>query len=89
MRVRCIIAAAVALQAVEKIFFHDIEVLKHSAFRLGCVALLDRIQYLFVPAPGKLMACCAHVFDFRVVEEFPQSAYASDARREMEEAKKG
>jgi len=24
-----------------------------------------------------------------VVEEFPQSAYAADARREMEEAKKG
>jgi len=30
----------------------------------------------------------AHAFT-RVVEEFPQSAYASDARREMEEAKKG
>ena len=30
----------------------------------------------------------AHAFT-RIVEEFPQSAYASDARREMEEAKKG
>jgi len=30
----------------------------------------------------------AHAFT-RVVEEFPQSAYAADARREMEEAKKG
>ena len=30
----------------------------------------------------------AHAFT-RVVEEFPQSAYASDARREMEEVKKG
>jgi outer membrane protein assembly factor BamD (BamD/ComL family) len=30
----------------------------------------------------------AHAFT-RVVEEFPQSAYAPDARREMEEAKKG
>jgi TolA-binding protein len=29
-----------------------------------------------------------HAFT-RVVEEFPQSAYAADARREMEEAKKG
>ena len=71
MRVRSVIAAAVALQAIEKIFFHDIEVLKHGAFRLGRVALLDRLQYLFVPAPGKLMARCAHVFDFCGVEEFP------------------
>ena len=30
----------------------------------------------------------AHAFT-RVVEEFPQSVYAADARREMEEAKKG
>jgi TolA-binding protein len=30
----------------------------------------------------------AHAFT-RVVEEFPQSLYAADARREMEEAKKG
>lgn len=30
----------------------------------------------------------AHAFT-RVVEEFPQSAYAADARKEMEEAKKG
>jgi len=30
----------------------------------------------------------AHAFT-RVVEEFPTSAYAADARREMEEAKKG
>jgi len=30
----------------------------------------------------------AHAFT-RVVEEFPQSAYAADARREMEVAKKG
>jgi len=29
----------------------------------------------------------AHAFT-RVVEEFPQSLYAADARREMEEAKK-
>jgi outer membrane protein assembly factor BamD (BamD/ComL family) len=30
----------------------------------------------------------AHAFT-RVVEEFPQSLYVADARREMEEAKKG
>src|SRR5215471_9084009 len=72
MRVRvCSIAAAVSVQPTEKIFFHDVEVLKHGAFRLRRIALLDCLQYLFMPAPGKLMARRADVSDFGIVEQFP------------------
>jgi hypothetical protein len=63
-----VIATAISRQAIEKILFHNVEMLKHGPFRLGRIALLDGLQYLFMPPPGKLMARGANVFDFGIVE---------------------
>jgi len=84
-----------------KLGLADVEVLQgkyDSAIKIYQDAATDSNSQL--PLDGILMQLgraymkagkkneAAHAFT-RVVEEFPQSAYASDARREMEEAKKG
>jgi TolA-binding protein len=57
-----------------------------SNSRLPLDGVLMQLGRAYLKAGKKNEA--AHAFT-RVVEEFPQSAYAPDARREMEEAKKG
>ncbi len=79
----------------------DVQVLEgkyDSAIKIYQEAITDPKSQL--PLDGVLMQLgraymkagkkneAAHAFT-RVVEEFPQSAYAADARKEMEEAKKG
>jgi TolA-binding protein len=57
-----------------------------SKSQLPLDGVLMQLGRAYLKAGKKTEA--AHAFT-RVVEEFPQSAYAADARREMEEAKKG
>ena len=57
-----------------------------SKSQLPLDGVLMQLGRAYLKAGKKTEA--AHAFT-RVVEEFPQSAYAAEARREMEEAKKG
>src|SRR4030095_14352321 len=57
-----------------------------SATGEGLQGVLMQLGRAYMKAGKKNEA--AHAFT-RVVEEFPQSVYAADARKEMEEAKKG
>ena len=57
-----------SLQSVEKIFFHNIQVLKHRAFGLGGVVLFDGLENLFMPAARQFMAPSPDGFYFIVVE---------------------
>jgi TolA-binding protein len=62
------------------------EVSTDSKSQLPLDGVLMQLGRAYMKAGKKAEA--AHAFT-RVVEEFPTSAYAADARREMEEAKKG
>jgi TolA-binding protein len=62
------------------------ELTTDSSSQLPLDGVLMQLGRAYMKAGKKNEA--AHAFT-RVVEEFPQSLYAADARREMEEAKKG
>ena len=62
------------------------EVSTDSKSQMPLDGVLMQLGRAYMKAGKKTEA--AHAFT-RIVEEFPQSAYVSDARREMEEAKKG